>query len=333
MTTTWKTAQATDRRLKACFWGPFGCLKTRTALAFGGQHDPPTLAVLDTEHGTDHYAEEFNFLRVQITDFDAAVDAVSMLAIEPGAIRTLVVDSFSVLYVSCLIKWEAIFRKREPRGKGNYSDYYKFQPADYPVMHRDFEAFIRILLDTRMNVIVTCQEKPEYAEGEMMKRIGVQPDAYKRLPYYFDTVIQVTGKPGAWQGQTAKDRTGRFSAEPFSFGIEAIGTAAGDWIDRPIEYVPTPATLPPALTPEQAAVADEIQDGLGLNADAADDTANNGAATDEQLGLMVRYKRAGISDTKWREYLDPFSVTSAKQLTQVQARDLLATLGQDRAPF
>ena len=69
----WKVAKKNNKRFKILLIGDTGTFKTRTSLRLANRTDGESaLAVVDTESGTDHYADEFNFLVLKSPDPEEA---------------------------------------------------------------------------------------------------------------------------------------------------------------------------------------------------------------------------------------------------------------------
>jgi hypothetical protein len=209
----WPVAEPVQKRFKIFIAGPPGCFKTRVALglANNGNRSNPAAAVIDTEFGTKHYAEEFAFRRQESFEPGSVYRLVKGLAKDPGDITTLVFDSFSVYYDALMESWVEKFQRRELNSAGNKGDYYTLQPRDYVHINRDAGRLVRLMLNCDLNVVCTCQVK---AEWENMKVVGSIFDGWKRLPYFFDIYIFVEEwkKQGGAMGWKAyvkgKDRTG-----------------------------------------------------------------------------------------------------------------------------
>ena len=207
----WEIAQPRNKKFKLFIEGPPGCFKSRVALrlADNGDRAKPTNAVIDTEFGTDWYGGDFAFKRAQTNDPDEILKAVTDLVKKPEDIRTLTLDSFSVHYDALMDKWVDLFALREKTSAGNKGEYYTLQPRDYVHINRDASKLVRMMLKSDLNVICICQVKDQW---EGMKVIGSVFDGWKRLPYYFDTRIQITEKKGGgWVAKVlGKDRSNSF---------------------------------------------------------------------------------------------------------------------------
>ena len=103
----WEVATPRNKRFKIFLEGPPGCFKTRTALrlANNGDFEDPAAAVIDTEFGTDHYAGDFAFRLKQTVDPDEIMNLVNGLIKNPGKVRTLIWDTFSVYYEALATKY------------------------------------------------------------------------------------------------------------------------------------------------------------------------------------------------------------------------------------
>ncbi len=121
----WDVAQPRNKKFKYFLSGPPGCYKTRLALRLGdnGNRENPATGVIDTEFGTDHYAGEFAYRLKQNNDPDTILKEVKKLVKNPGDIKTLIIDSFSVYYDALMEKWVDLFALREKNSAGNKGDY------------------------------------------------------------------------------------------------------------------------------------------------------------------------------------------------------------------
>lgn len=109
----WKKAEPAQKRFKILLIGQHGTYKTRTMLRLADRNGEPALAVADTESGTDHYSDEFNFLRIQSSDADEIKSAIEGILKDPGDITCLGIDSISVYCEAVTAKYADLFLKRE----------------------------------------------------------------------------------------------------------------------------------------------------------------------------------------------------------------------------
>ncbi|MDX9789043.1 MAG: AAA family ATPase [Desulfobacterales bacterium] len=206
-------AKPQNKKFKLFLIGPEGTFKTRLMLRLlSAKAGPPVGAVIDTEFGTDHYSGEFNFGLEQTADADEIMKLCTKLSTAPGDIKALGIDSFSVYYESLVSKYVDLYLKREKTSVGNKVEYYTLQPRDYQPITREAGKLIRLLMQCDLNVICTAQQKDLWDQN--MKIVGTTHDGWKRLPYYFDTVIEIIpdGRAkGSMIGHVKrKDRTGSF---------------------------------------------------------------------------------------------------------------------------
>ncbi len=216
----WPVAQERKKKFKLFLSGPPGCFKTRTSLrlASDGNFKDPAVAVIDTEFGTDHYGGEFAFRVPPIDPWDLDADKIHHLVDEitrkPGNVKTLIFDSFSVYYDMLLEKWINLFLQREITSAGHKKEYYVLQPRDYNQINRDASKLVRRLLKCDLNIICICQIKNEYEfQSGTLKVVGQTADGWKRLGYYFDTLIDIEKYPKkkGWKASVReKDRTNSF---------------------------------------------------------------------------------------------------------------------------
>jgi len=233
----WEIAQQRNKKFKLFIQGPPGGFKTRTALRLANNKDfnEPAAAVIDTEFGTDHFADQFAMRRIQTNDTVEIYEKVKKLVKNPGKIRTLIFDSFSVYYDALMELWVDRFKLRELNSAGNKGEYYTFQPKDYVHVNRDAAKLVRMMLKCDLNIVCICQLKDKW---EGMKVVGSIFDGWKRLPYYFDTIIgieEVSKKTGnEWVAKVQqKDRSHSFKVgevipwandqEAFDYMVKKMG--------------------------------------------------------------------------------------------------------------
>jgi len=325
-------AEKRSKKHKILLFGPEGTHKTRVALALGHRKGDPAVAVIDTEYGTDHYGGEFNFLRRQTNDPDEIQTEVAKLIKDPGNIKTLIVDTFSVFYEALQNKYVELFRKREKNSAGNKGEYYVLQPRDYNPINREASSFIRLLLQSDLNIICICQMKDAY---EDMKVVGQTFDGWKRLKYYFDTRLEITrDKKRKMSLFCEKDRSHKLSqsikyawendaqarefmlktfGDVFSEGKAAEGFVRGD--DTPEE----------AHDEEIKTDIDDKEKSTKVELP-KEDTKKTEIKDKEKpcdpitLDTIVKYKKdLGIFDKKdWDKLLKPYKVKTARDLTDKQ---------------
>lgn len=200
------SAEPIASRLKMFVYGGTGVGKTITSLHF------PSPAVIDTERGTEHYGKFFEFKRIFTDDTAKVIAVIDELLKDPVVdgvmIKTIVVDSFSVLYDSLMLN----FISKQKIKTGNSS--YQMQPKDYTIIKNDLKSLIKKLLALDMNIIGTAREKPLYSSTDFMKIEGVTWEIPKEVPHMFDVVLRLSKtSDGKFWAKTEKDRTNNLPIE------------------------------------------------------------------------------------------------------------------------
>lgn len=376
---TWNKAEHVDKGPKVCVIGPTGSYKTRTFLAAGTakNNEPPRMLVLDYEDGTDHYDGEFSFARVKIpyeaelTDprlaltkqevadlkadrytFSPILEAGKVYGVDLARVTIInrlaaspldfvLVDSVSMHYQMLFDKWLDIFYKRETKSPGHRRDYYTMQPRDYDKPARELQMFVKRLLALNVGVFMTSQEKAEYAEGEIMKKIGMQLDAHRRLPYLLDTVIHLEpeeeGKAkSAEKRHTSyvavikKDRTGAIN-ERFKWvnnDAEGYSKSFLTRLENVLGFKGRATELPsgePEPTPEpEAPKVEAPPPPLGEVPEENDRT--NKCPVKYLEALKELKDLLGVDTETWRDIMLKRGVSTARNLTEGQALDVIVKL-------
>jgi hypothetical protein len=318
--TLWEVSTQCRKKYKIFMYGPTGCFKTRSALRLGsGPIDQdPEVAIIDTEFGTDFYKGEFKFKVAQTTDPDEIFDAVKKLAANPGNIKTIIIDSFSVYYEAVVSKYADLFLKRENTKRAAHKvEYFSIEPKDYQIVNREVSNFVRFLLKCDLNVIVNCQVKDKW--GENMQVTGTAPDAWKRLPYYFDIIIEVEQKKDIFQAKVLKDRTHHLETNktyPWGSDIEAcnlllkaIGSLSGGV--KPRAYIENPMIEPtPEIEPKK------------------DEAPIVGPQAYDLLMQIVKLKKELriVDQDEWNKLLTPYEVPTAKEMKIEQMQKFIGEL-------
>ena len=321
---SFEQATPKKKRFKVLFWGPPGCYKTRTILRLGHIAEPavPVLAMVDMEFGSDHYADEFNFIVNQELDPNIIDADIKKLVAAPGNTKIIGIDGWSVYHDQVKNKFLDLFLKREIRSPGHKEEYYTLQPRDYDPINRQVHRLVRLLLKSDMHVLATCQQKDKW---EGMKVTGVDMDGPKRISYYFDTIIEIQeAKSGQWKAFVrGKDRSGVFKVNeeiPWGNDKEAADFLESKWGNL---------TVGPGASP--LIIQDEIIDTTSVNIpdppDPVKEAATKAAAATESTNDLLwaisnLKKELKIPTEEWLRLLIPFGVPSAKVLTELQLVDL-----------
>jgi len=335
--------------LKVALVGPYGTLKTRTALGF------PAPVIVDTEMGTDHYTEEFKFKRLPLQGeskeyFGKVTALLKQLGADPGDRRTFEVDSWSVYCERVESAFADIFLRREDTSKGNKQEYYTLQPRDYKPIHRELMKQMNAMLRLKMHVVITMQEKDKWAAGDELKVIGTTFDGYKRTPHFFDTVIFVkkVADPKTGQerfvGTVEKDRTHCLPNRIDPFCIETLKKHWAKYFKQesaPTENVMEEVTvvLPPSAP---APVAESASAPPAAQAAAAPEPAPAAAVVveepasakkaDQLKALLELRDLLKIPEASWAAILDKRGVKKAEKLALKDIVGILGKLEEKLAP-
>jgi len=171
-------------RLKMFDYGPAGCGKTTAAIQF------PHAYIIDTEGGTDHYADTINkagSVVLQTSSIHEVIAEVHALLTEEHDYQTLIIDPFTHLYNDAQDYWTRIFEKYAANDKAKETQ--DFGAGYWGKVKRDVKRLERMMMALDMNLIVTAHQKNEY--GENMKKLGVTFDSMRGDDYVFDLIFRV----------------------------------------------------------------------------------------------------------------------------------------------
>jgi GTPase SAR1 family protein len=194
-----KSPEIKEKRLKMLVYGPAGVGKTTASIQF------PNSYIIDTEKGTDFYAETINKVKsavLQTLNVDEVKEELKALATEKHHYRTLIIDPVTQLYNNVQEKYTRIFEKYAKSEKDQ--EVGDFGMRYWGKVKGDFKGLQRLILALDMNVIVTSHQKDVYGAG--FSKIGTTFDSMKGDDYLFDLVFQVERKNGDLMAKTIKER-------------------------------------------------------------------------------------------------------------------------------
>lgn len=219
-------AASMNRRVKLFVYGESGTGKTTLGLQF------PQPVLIDMEGGADHYGSKADFDVFRTTDAAEVMEMVTWLMTHRHDYKTLILDPATVYWEALQRRWSNIFLERNRTSRGYRYEFYEMQVKDWMTVKAELKDLIRRLAVLDMNVVVTARQKPQYADGAMMRVTGETFDCERSLPYLFDTVVQLYRDDKArYMARCIKDRAGNLPTEPFpcsygvferAFGIEAL---------------------------------------------------------------------------------------------------------------
>lgn len=188
-----------EKRLKLFLFGEAGIGKTLAALQF------PNSYVVDTEKGTDFYANVINKQNsavFQTLNPDDIKEEIKQLLTTKHPYKTLIIDPITQVYNATQEKWTRIFEKYTKSEKeGEIQD---FGMRYWAKVKGDFKGLQRLMLQLDMNVIVTSHQKDVY--GSNFSKIGVTFDSMRGDDYFFDLVFRISKKGGERIAETIKER-------------------------------------------------------------------------------------------------------------------------------
>lgn len=178
-----------EKRLKMFLFGKAGSGKTTAAIQFGKAY------IIDAEKGTENYGDEIikqGSIVLKTADFDTIYNEVRELMTTKHEYRTIVIDPITQVFSSLKDKWTKKFDKYADSQKAK--DMQNYGVGYWGKVKGEWKSFWRLLLQVDMNVIVTAHQKPEYAEGGQMIKVGDTYDSDRGDEYHFDYLFQILKK-------------------------------------------------------------------------------------------------------------------------------------------
>jgi hypothetical protein len=348
--------RAPGKRYKALFFGKAGSGKSLSALSF------PKCAYLDNHGSVEPYQAAYPDHRFApppgtVATVDYTMELIDKLSKSPGDRLTVVIDDITTYHDALGAKWNALLLKRNLNSKGHKSEFYVEQPSDYGLRKREFKAFITMLLGMDVNVIVIARETNEYAGAsggsDFMRVIGQTYAGDKNLIYDFDFAFQFVQEGGVRFAKIfGKQRVpagGRPFPERLPFEITEKGYST--FFQAFSQYAvvqnfetPCAAVIPrvesfpreegPGFTQDQQ-ISAAAEKALAGTPPGTTILAQPIPITLEQLDKLVELKaHYKIENEEWGKTLQKFyGVTTAKALTEEQAKAYIKYLSEQRAPF
>lgn len=163
-------------KISMCMYGPAGSGKTMTSLMIAeglAKRTGKRVAFIDTEQGSDYYADEvverkahpeaFDFDAIHTKSLFEVLNAVQDLKFSSHAV--LVLDSITHIWHSAIAAWEEVggaktnIKKLKIEGIPDYA--WGFIKAPYLKL-------IRLLMDAPFHVIIVGRQKDLYLDGEVV---------------------------------------------------------------------------------------------------------------------------------------------------------------------
>lgn len=172
-----------SNRAKILVSGEAGAGKSFFALQF------PNCYFIDSEGGAER--EQYQKLLIEsggaymgredgASDFDEVIKEVKSLATEKHSYKTLVIDSFSHLYMLAASEAEEKFG----------SDYGK----DKKMANIPSRQLLRWVDKIDMNVVLICHSKTDWSQVDKTGKTGTTFDAFDKTSYFLDLWLEIKGK-------------------------------------------------------------------------------------------------------------------------------------------
>ncbi len=296
--------------VKASIYGPPGSGKTFTALLFAeglAERDGKRIAYVDTERGTDFYAQSVPNRQVhpEAFDFDAIYTrslyeiSEAVASLDPEQHSVVVLDSMTHL-------WEAaIDAYTGQRTSADTIPFHAWGPIKKP-----YKDLVKYLMGERFHIFIIGRQKNVFeddAEGNI-KKVGVAMKAEGETPYEPHICLRMDARVvekdttrTAYMCYVEKDRTGvlagRTFADPTFKMIEPILPLLGDK-QAPVDDDETRAAADAELLRENDLKKTKKADKSGqVLADLQTEVAM--ARTMEEIGAvsdMIKKKRRSLTD-------------------------------------
>lgn len=298
-------------RLKVFIYGESGSGKSYFCTQF------PKPYYIDSEKGVERakYAKNIELndgVVFQTRNFHEIYEEVKLLSTIDHDYQTLVIDPITPIYNNlvdeCLVK---------ARGKTGYGQHYS-EAA------KQFQKLIDLLLAIDMNVVITAHVKKEY--GANMDVIGTTFDAYKKINFLFDVVIETLIKQKRYIGISKKSRLVSLGAdEEFDFSYENFHSL----YEKELQFF-TPKKIDQSNVIEMENPSKKvIEKALERNL-----PEQMGQVTTETLSkLLSIMERAEINEDLKDIWLNHFEVDNFKDLKEFQANRLIHKILYEKSDF
>lgn len=203
-----KKPEVKEKRLKLFLFGPPGSRKTTSALQF------PKSVLIDMERGSGEYTKTINkagSVVLETNNPDEVMAEVKALLTEKHEYRTLIIDPVTIYYQALQDKWSRIFEHHAKTDKEK--ELQDFGMRYWGRVKGEYKAFLRLLMQLDMNLIMTSHQKDIY--GPNMQKVGIGPDSMKGDNYVFDYVFRLNVVGGKALAITEKQRSEPLEPQKF----------------------------------------------------------------------------------------------------------------------
>jgi hypothetical protein len=179
-----KKAEPLQARLKIGMYGPPGSGKTFTALLWAeglAEYRGKRIAFVDTERGTDFYAQDIpdREIHPKAFDFDCvytrslAETLESVLALDPEVYGVIVIDSISHMWEAAIAAYEGKLTKGETIPMNAWG-----------TIKRPYKALINFLMECPMDIFILGRQKNVFKTvAGKMEHVGVSMKAEGETQY------------------------------------------------------------------------------------------------------------------------------------------------------
>lgn len=305
--------ETVEKRLKMFIYGAAGCGKTYAAIQF------PKPYIIDTEKGTENeeYVNLINSVDGAIfrsSDFDEVFNEIRTLLTEKHDYKTLVIDPLTILYNDLLEKCAYQLKSgKDPEGTAN--------GRHYNLANRRFKQLANRLLQLDMNIIITSHAKEQY--GENLIVLGQTFDAYKKMDYLFDLMLEIRRKNNTEDVMAIvkKTRIKQFPfMDQFKFNYQEIANRYGH------EVMEKQANTIELATPEQITQFKLLCHNTNVSRETLDKWLNKASVNSfelmpkETISKCIEYLLQKKQDIKSK--LSFFEIESFENLTSEQYKEL-----------
>jgi hypothetical protein len=196
-------ARKVKKHLKIVVYGDKGVGKTIFALKAPGKK-----AVIDTENGTDWYAEDFEFDVMKTRLYSEVKKAVKFIEQNANKYDVLIIDPITNVYQTLI---DAARQTAENRAKRRNRDpeSVTLSHGDWGVIKQKFRSLITDLCNLPCHTVITGWMADVYeGEGDNRRKVGTKVDADKKIEHQPDVIIRLeVDRDGNRFGVIEKDRT------------------------------------------------------------------------------------------------------------------------------
>lgn len=178
MTIQIELAQPVAKKVKVLFYGPSGSHKTLSALTF------PRALVVDAERGTDLYVgaagvAAFHRPSQQVKTLSELQEVINIVRADNGkTYDTLIIDPITVFYDV----------EKNVASSNNSKD---MDFRSWAKINNRMSSLYNMLTGLNVHVVLIAREAIEYeGQGNNLRKVGVKPDADKKIEYLMDFVLR-----------------------------------------------------------------------------------------------------------------------------------------------